>query len=322
MTVKQVFDLGIKMGIESDPRGVKAVMKNLARTKKQYSLMSENDKKFFEMEKLTNPYLDSFIHVDDGKTNVKRVLVGIDINPGEIMLANELNTRGKKIDLVIAHHPEGKGLTYLHELMAMNSELYEMNGIPVHLAEKISEERLAEIEKGIHPMNHNQSIDIAKLLGINFINTHTFADNLVNKFISDFLEKEKPETLGEIIELLLTLPEYQEAQRNGSGPKIVSGKPSSRVGKILYEMTGGTTPSSKVYQEISRFGISTIVGMHMNKEALTKAGEQQLNIVMAGHMSSDSLGMNLYLDELEKRGIEIVPCGGLIRVSRVKKGKK
>jgi polysaccharide deacetylase 2 family uncharacterized protein YibQ len=47
-----------------------------------------------------------------------------------------------------------------------------------------------------------------------------------------------------------------------------------------------------------------------------------MNIVIAGHMSSDSLGMNLWLDELEKRGIEIVPCGGLIRVSRVKKGKK
>jgi hypothetical protein len=29
--------------------------------------------------------------------------------------------------------------------------------------------------------------------------------------------------------------------------------------------------------------------------------------------------MNLFLDELEKRGIEIIPCSGLIRVSRVKK---
>jgi len=35
-------------------------------------------------------------------------------------------------------------------------------------------------------------------------------------------------------------------------------------------------------------------------------------------MSSDSLGMNLFLDELEKRGIEIVPCSGLIRISRIK----
>jgi hypothetical protein len=31
--------------------------------------------------------------------------------------------------------------------------------------------------------------------------------------------------------------------------------------------------------------------------------------------------MNLFLDELEKKGIEIIPCGGLIRASRVKKKK-
>jgi len=34
-------------------------------------------------------------------------------------------------------------------------------------------------------------------------------------------------------------------------------------------------------------------------------------------MSSDSLGVNLFLDELGKQGIEVVPCSGLIRISRV-----
>jgi hypothetical protein len=46
--------------------------------------------------------------------------------------------------------------------------------------------------------------------------------------------------------------------------------------------------------------------------------------VIAGHISSDSIGVNLFLDELEKQaclpdgqGIEIVPCSGLIRISRI-----
>ena len=42
----------------------------------------------------------------------------------------------------------------------------------------------------------------------------------------------------------------------------------------------------------------------------------KLGMQFAGHMSSDSLGMNLYLDELEKKGAEVIPCSGLIRVSR------
>ena len=61
--------------------------------------------------------------------------------------------------------------------------------------------------------------------------------------------------------------------------------------------------------------------MHMHEDLLSRANEHHLNVIMAGHMSSDSLGMNLFLDELEKKGVEIVPCGGLIRVSRVKHKK-
>ena len=57
----------------------------------------------------------------------------------------------------------------------------------------------------------------------------------------------------------------------------------------------------------------------MRDDSREKANEYHMNVLIAGHMSSDSLGMNLYLDELEKKGIEIVPCGGLIRVSRTKK---
>jgi len=42
-------------------------------------------------------------------------------------------------------------------------------------------------------------------------------------------------------------------------------------------------------------------------------------VVIAGHMASDSLGLNLFLDELEQRGVEIVPCSGLLRISRVQR---
>lgn len=322
MKVKEVFELGTKIGVAADPRGPKGVQKYLDRINKHYNGLKKEDQEFFDTEKLTNPYPDGFIHVDDGKTQVKRVMAGIDVNEGEILLASQLNERGKKIDLVIAHHPEGKGLSNLHEVMEMYTDVYEAQGIPVHIAEKLTEERIREIGRGVHPINHFQTIDIARHLNINFINTHTITDNLVDKFVRDYLNKKGPETVGEIIKALLELPEYQIAQKQGFGPKIVAGAPNHRVGKMMLEMTGGTNPSPKVYQQFSQFGISTIVGMHMREDSLKNANDSQMNIVIAGHMSSDSLGMNLWLDELEKRDIEIVPCGGLIRVSRVKKGKK
>lgn len=324
LTVQQIFDLGIKVGVAADPRGTKGVKKYLGRIKKEYEALPPKEKEYFDKDNLTNPYPDSRVHVDDGKTQVKRVMAGIDINASEILLASQLTERGKPIDLVIAHHPEGLALANLHAVMQMSTSIFESYGVPVHLAEKIMEERINEVGRGLHPANHYQAVNVAELLKINFINTHTITDNLVDKFMNDYIKTNKPETLKDLMDLLLELPEYQMAKKLGSGPKLFAGSPSNSVGKFLVEMTGGTEPSAKIYQEFSRSGISTIVGMHMRKETLDKANESQLNVVTAGHMSSDSLGMNLFLDELEKKGIEVVPCGGLIRVSRVKKaaGKK
>jgi hypothetical protein len=56
--------------------------------------------------------------------------------------------------------------------------------------------------------------------------------------------------------------------------------------------------------------------MHISEKHRKKAQKAHINVVIAGHMASDSLGMNLFLDELEKKGIEIIPCSGLIRVKR------
>ncbi|HLD60885.1 MAG TPA: NGG1p interacting factor NIF3 [Patescibacteria group bacterium] len=319
MTVQQIFDLGIKLGIAADPRGAKGVKKYLDRVKRDYNDLKPSDKEYFDVENLKNPYPDSRVHVNDGKTKVKRVLAGIDITASDIILASQLSERGKKIDLAIAHHPVGMALANLHEVMEMGISMYEAEGVPVHLAEKIMEERMNEVGRSLHPVNHYREVSVAELLGVNFMNTHTITDNLVDKFVGDYLKKRKPETIKDLMDALMELPEYQIAKRLGSGPKIYAGSPSHRVGKFLVEMTGGTEPSAKIYQEYSRSGISTIVGMHMRKETVDKANESQLNIVTAGHMSSDSLGMNLFLDELEKRGVEIVPCGGLIRVSRNKK---
>ncbi|MBU2542029.1 NGG1p interacting factor NIF3 [Patescibacteria group bacterium] len=319
MKVQEIFDLALKMGIKADPRGEKGVREYLDRVKKEYEEMKPNDKKYFNKKSLENPYSDSHIHATSGKEEVKRVMAGIDIDASEILVASQLGERGKPVDLMIAHHPVGASLASLHVVMDMQVDMFVKAGVPVHIAEKIMEERIKEVGRGVHPANHDRVIDVAKLLKVNLINTHTMTDNLVTEFLNKHLAKRKPKTIGDLLDVLLEIPEYQEAKKKGSGPKLFSGSPKHRVGKYLVEMTGGTNPSEKIYKELSQFGISTIVGMHMRDVGREKATEHHMNVVIAGHMASDSLGMNLFLDELENRGVDIVPCSGLIRVSRNKK---
>ena len=68
---------------------------------------------------------------------------------------------------------------------------------------------------------------------------------------------------------------------------------------------------------MAQSGIGTVIGMHISEEHKKEAEAANINVVIAGHMSSDSLGVNLFLDELEKQGIEIIPCSGLIRIKRM-----
>lgn len=321
LTIKQIFQLGLQMAIKVDPRGHKGIKAYVDEAKKEYADVKPKDKEYFDEERLTNPYSDSRIHLDNGLNNVKRVLTGIDINEGEVLLASQLNERGKPIDLIIAHHPVGKALAGLHSVMDLFVAILVESGVPVHIAEEITDERVKEVGRGIHPANHYKLIDLAQALKVNLINTHTITDNLVNDYLQKYIQQRKPRTVRDLMDMLLEIPEYREAKKRGAGPSLFAGNPKHQVGKFLVEMTGGTNPSDKVYKELSRCGISTIVGMHMKDTARDKATEHHMNIVIAGHMASDSLGMNLFLDELEKKGIEIVPCGGLIRVSRVKKQK-
>lgn len=319
MTIQQIYDLALKMGLKADPRGPAGVKKYLAKVKRHFESLPVEEKKYFDQSKLTDPYADSSIHlVDKPNIEVNGLMVGIDIGVGEILLAEELRDRGEKIDLVLGHHPIGKTLAELAEVMDLQVDGFAAQGVPVHVAESLMQERISEVGRSVHAANHYREIDAARLLGLNLMNIHTLTDNLVQKFLTDFLKKKKSETVGEVMKALLELPEYQEAKRRGSGPQIISGRSANRAGKVYVDMTGGTNPSEKIFQELSKAGVSTVVGMHLNEKSFTEAKGAFLNIIIAGHIASDSLGLNLFLDELEKKGIKIIPCSGLIRVSRAK----
>lgn len=323
MTIQEIYDLAVSMGIKADPRGEVFVKRLLVRSKEKAEKLTEKEKKFFDKESLKNPYSDSRILVGDPKGKVKKVLVGIDAGSTEVLLMDRLNERGEGFDLLISHHPEGHALAALHEVMDLQVDMYAAVGVPVNVAHALISKRMKDVELRFHPLNHAQGIDAAKLLGVPMLALHTIWDNMGNQFMQDFLEKKGEfETVGEIVDAMLELPEYEEAQRQRSGPIIVSGGKNSRAGKIALFFTGGTNPSKELYVEFAKAGIGTVIDMHMGKDAIDEMRKLHINVINAGHMSSDSIGANLFLDTLEEKGIEAVACSGLIRVKRGGKKKK
>lgn len=317
MNVKEIFDLAIKVGIENDPRGKSEIKDILLENRKNYKELPKAKQAEFDKEKFDNPYSDSRIQFLSGNEKVKRVLVGIDIGTEEVLLAKELERAGKKVDLIIAHHPEGQALADLHEVMDIQTAVLSRSGVPENIGEGVLRERLEQVWRGIAPINHYKSVDAAKLLNIPMINIHTPADNCVWKFVDSYLAKTKTKTVGDIVEALKKIPEYKAAVALHAGPCIFAGSEKSKSGKIVVSgMTGGTSGSEKIYERMSHYGIGTEVAMHIREEDRTEAIKHYLNVVIAGHIASDSLGLNIIMDKLEKAGIEIIPCSGYIRHSR------
>ena len=226
----------------------------------------------------------------------------------------------------MSHHPLGKALTLgLSDVMKLQIELLHTFGIPLNIAESLTKKRSSEVSKGTQAGNYFGTIDAAALLGYPVMCVHTPADNMVANFIFNLIKRNKKrlDTVGDIMEMLMKIPEYRIAEERGNGPFVLIGDHENYTGKIaVTEITGGTEGSTDMYEKLAHFGIGTVIGMHLSTKHEAEARKHHLNVVIAGHMSSDSLGMNFFLDHLERRGIEIVPTSGFTRVSRVKKSAR
>ncbi len=318
MRLGKLYEFVIREGIEADPRGKKAVDRELARTKKRFQELKEEDKREFDQEKFNNPYPDTRVMFGEPELEVRSVIVGIDIEVGEVLLADRLREKGTKIDLIIAHHPEGKALAGLYEVMGMQADVLAGMGVPITVAEGTLNSRIKEVERKLMPMNHTRAQDAAALLGIPFICVHTPADNHVMSHLQALMDAKKPETVQDVVRILKNVPEYEEASRRNAGPKVVVGETSRRAGKVFVDMTGGTEGAKDIFASLTNAGVGTIVAMHISEEHLRNIKSEHMNVVVAGHVASDTLGLNLLLDKLVKKepALKITACSGFRRFRR------
>lgn len=317
MKLSEFYKKAISIGIDNDPRGKDLVIKEQERKKRDYENLTPKEKESFEIEGLENPYPDSRILQGTGDEEIKSILVGIDIEVGEILLAETLRSRNSQVDLILSHHPEGRAYANLYSVMYMQSDILNRFGVPINIAENLMEGRIKEVERKLMPANHTRAVDAARLLNIPFICLHTPADNMVASHLQKLFDDKKPYTVDDIIDLLKELPEYKDAEKNNAGPKILLGSKNRKAGKIFVDMTGGTEGSKEIFQSLSLSGINTIVAMHLSEDHRKEAEKNHLNVIIAGHIASDNLGLNLLLDSIiEGKELNILECSGFRRISR------
>ncbi len=325
MKLRDFFDRALAVGRANDPRGEDGLLAYLAKERRTFEALAEDAKDDFDVERLNNPYHDTRVLNGPDDAEIKAIMVGIDFEVGELVLADRLRERGTRVDLCVAHHPEGYALANLYRVMEMQPDILAKWGVPINVAEGILDPRLHEVKRRVLAQNHTRAVDAARLLGFPFVCLHTVADNCVTKYLQDLFDAEKPETVADVTAMLKAQPEYAEAKLHDSGLQVLARSIKSehnlariRAGEVFIDMTGGTGGSKWMFEKLAtNTKVGTFVGMHITEENLEIAKNNHINVVIAGHAPSDSLGLNLLLDGVTaEEELEVIACSGYQRVKR------
>jgi putative NIF3 family GTP cyclohydrolase 1 type 2 len=252
---------------------------------------------------------DSEVCVDG---DVRRVFVGIDVDLSELLLARELGADG-----VIAHHPIGsRARLGLPTVIERHEAQMRAEGIPAELAHEMMEARRRPVAHGLHTTNYDRVVDAARQLRIPTMNIHLAADIIGRQYFIDFVGRVvdgRATTVGGLIGELKTIPEMEASPVQ---PELWLGKAENPVGRWIVQMAAGTNGGAPVYRTYYEHGIHTILAMHIDDRDLRELEPLQhrgANLVVTGHMPSDSIGMTRVIDALEQQGLEVIVGSGVIR---------
>ncbi|MFX0013113.1 MAG: hypothetical protein ACFFB2_04735 [Promethearchaeota archaeon] len=250
---------------------------------------------------------DSAIYVPG--EGISKVLYGIDIGATELLYAKK-----HEYDAVIAHHPVG--VVNQFKVFYRHMEQLVSKGVPKEIAQKVVDKKILGLKFGIHAHNYEMIPSFARLIGIPFLNIHCPSDELGRRLITtsikELVEKKENPLLSEVkAHLESSFPEFREAQ---TVIEIAKGNGDSPLGNWIFSHGALTNGGFKIAECYFQHDVDTVIYIHIAPAELF----QILNLnsgqlLITGHLASDSIGINPFLDRLEENGIQITAIGGLIR---------
>jgi len=246
---------------------------------------------------------DSAIYVSGD--NIRKIFFGIDAGVPELLLAKQLG-----YDAVIAHHPQGGTATInFHQVFKRHIQQMVAAGVPMEEAEEAVKKRLEELEVEAHTRNYGHAVDVARLLKMPYMNIHTPLDEVGRKIMTGRINGRirKNSTVQDVISALKELPEFKNAVTE---IKIRLGKAENPAGKVVVSHGAGTNGGYEIAKTYFKYGVGTVVYIHIRPRDLEKLkAEKRGNLIVTGHIASDSVGINPLIHELEKRNVSVRRIG-------------
>ena len=319
MTLREMYETSIDIGRELDPRGQAAIEGQLQRRRDEYAALPAWQQEIYDKERFRNPYGDVRISNGPDNTPIRTALVGINLHVQEMLLGAQLAAKGTKIDAFISHHTNSVGISasLVADFMEINADYLVWEGVPADEARACIFDFMAQRLRE-HEDVHRIGPDTAKLLGYPLACIHTPVDLAHRQYLNALFAREQPRTVGDVVELMLTIPEMQEAAQIGAVPRIMVGDAAQPVGRIHAKFAGGYAYPPTAFPLLAQAGVNTVVQVSAGAASVAACQEHGIALVRLPHYATDNIGQNLLLDEVMRRlgPFEVIPCNYFGRVDR------
>ena len=245
-------------------------------------------------------------------SSVRRAVFGIDADTGTILAAKELG-----YDLVIAHHPLGGKATFgIMKMYAKHAANLARAGVPRTAALAAVRAMEAEHAPRIHATNYDHVPSVARLLGMPLMNVHNPCDEIGRRVMDETLKKSVRRTskVSSAVAALSKLPEFANAETR---IEIRMGRPTNPIGTWVVLHGAGTNGGYHVAKCAFDHGIDTVLYIHVDPGHLKRLHDEfgprgEHNLIVTGHVASDSIGVNVLVRELRARGLEVTCMSGVV----------
>ena len=245
--------------------------------------------------------------VDDAEC----VIAGIDMDTPELFLAHQLG-----YDLVISHHPKGGASTLgFPDVLDRHVEMMVEHGVGRDAAEAAMADKIYDARCRAQIANYDHAPSFARLLGMGYMNVHLALDEVGRRMMAAAVEQlSATDRVQALIDRLYA--GHGEFRNAGTEIDVRVGDPENPIGEVVVAHACGTNGGYPVAKAYFEHGIDTVIYIHCagpdSRQLADEFASQGKNLIVTGHIASDALGINPFLDELESRGLSVTRASGLI----------
>ena len=313
MQLERLFRKMIEVGRQAEWRDAATLDAQLAQRRAEYAALTGYEQRYYDRERLVNPFGCSRICAGARDLDVRGLIVGINCSLAGLLYAERLRDRGRRIDAFLAHHGIPPAGDLYPDITNTHYHVLVDYGVPADTAREIVERTIRgyTLRMGNEPTGFERQTDLA------LFNVHNPIDNLFGLRTAQQIARERPGTVAEVIELLLTMEEFAIDARYNVLPEIAAGAPDAKAGHVYLDVLGGICLNDEELTALLATGkVNTVVRLAYN-DCIRICRDAGVNLIFLPHNAHDNVGINLMLDQVVAvEPLDIVPTDGFYRVAR------